>query len=65
MVEDLKKNINISSKDKQKNTGKQVEALKEESHKSLKNTGKHNETSEVIGQHPGSKNGNRNNKENH
>ena len=54
MVEDLKKNINISSKDKQKNTGKQVEALKEESHKSLKNTGKHNETSEVIGQHPGS-----------
>jgi hypothetical protein len=33
MIEDLKKDINDSLKETQENTGKQVEALKEETHK--------------------------------
>jgi hypothetical protein len=36
MIEDIKKNINNSLKEIQKNTSKQVEALKGERHKSLK-----------------------------
>jgi gas vesicle protein len=36
MTEDFKKDINHSLKEIQKNTGKQVEALKEETQKSLK-----------------------------
>ena len=37
MIEDFKKDINNSVKEVQENTGKQVEALKEETQKSLKN----------------------------
>ena len=37
MIEDLKEDINNSRKERQENTGKQVEALKEEIQKSLKN----------------------------
>jgi hypothetical protein len=36
MIEDFKKNINNSLKEVQENTGKQPEALKEETQKSLK-----------------------------
>ena len=36
LIEDFKKDINSSLKEIQENTGKQVEALKEETHKSLK-----------------------------
>ena len=36
MIEDFKKDINNSLKEIQENTGKQVEALKEETQKSLK-----------------------------
>ena len=36
MIEDFKKVINNSLKEIQENTGKQLEALKEETHKSLK-----------------------------
>jgi hypothetical protein len=37
MIEDIKKNINNSLKEKQENTGKQLEALKEKkTQKSLK-----------------------------
>ena len=36
MIEDLKEDINNSRKERQENTGKQVEALKEETQKSLK-----------------------------
>ena len=36
MIEDFKKDINNSFKETQENTGKQVEALKEETQKSLK-----------------------------
>ena len=36
MIEDFKKDINNSLKEIQKNTGKQVEALKEETQKSFK-----------------------------
>jgi hypothetical protein len=35
MIKDFKKVINNSLKEMQKNTGKQVEAFKEETHKSL------------------------------
>jgi hypothetical protein len=65
LIEDFKKEINNSFKEIQANTGKQLEAVKEETQKSLKKiTGKHNQTGEGIEQnHPGSKNGNRNNKE--
>jgi hypothetical protein len=35
MIEYLKKGINNSLKERQENTGKQVEALKEKTHKSL------------------------------
>jgi hypothetical protein len=67
MIEDFKKDINNSLKEIQK-TGKQLEALKEETHKSLKDiktnkqTNKqHNQTGEGIEQnHPGFKNGNTN-----
>ena len=37
IIEDFKKDINNSVKEVQENTGKQVEALKEETQKSLKN----------------------------
>ena len=37
LIEDFKKNINDSLKGLQENTAKQVEALKEETQKSLKN----------------------------
>ena len=37
MIEDFKKDINNSLKEIQENTGKQVEALKEKTQKSLKN----------------------------
>jgi hypothetical protein len=36
MIEDIKKDINNSLKEIQENTGKQVEALKKETQKSLK-----------------------------
>jgi chromosome segregation ATPase len=36
MIEDLKKDINNSLKEREENTGKQLEALKEETQKSLK-----------------------------
>ena len=36
MIEDFKKDINNSVKEVQENTGKQVEALKEETQKTLK-----------------------------
>lgn len=62
MIEDLKKDINNFLKETQDDTGEQVEALKEETQKSV--TGKHNETGEGIEQNdPGSKSGNRNSKE--
>ena len=35
MIEDFKKDTNNSLKEMQENTGKQVESLKEEKHKSL------------------------------
>jgi hypothetical protein len=38
MIEDFKKDINNSIKEIEENTGKQVEALKEETQKSLKET---------------------------
>jgi hypothetical protein len=65
MMEDFKKDINNSLKEIQENTGKQVETLKEETQKSLKEfTGKHYQTDEGIEKnHPGSKNGIRNNKQ--
>jgi hypothetical protein len=37
MIDDFKKNINHTLNEKQENTGKHVEALKEEIQKSLKN----------------------------
>jgi hypothetical protein len=37
VIEDFKKDINNSLKEIQKNTGKHLEALKEETQKSLKN----------------------------
>jgi hypothetical protein len=65
MIEDIKKDINNSLKEIQENIGKQLEALKEETKISLEEvTGKHNQTGERKKQnHPGSKNGTRNNKE--
>ena len=36
MIEDLKEDINNSLKETQDNIGKQIEALKEEKHESLK-----------------------------
>jgi hypothetical protein len=64
MIEDFKKGINISLKEIQKNTSKQAEALKEVTQKSLKELQENNQAGEGIEQnHPGSKNGNRNNKE--
>jgi hypothetical protein len=64
LVEYLKKDINNSLKEIQENTGKEVEVLKKETQKSLKE-GKHIQTGERIEQnYPRSKNGSRNNKEN-
>jgi methyl-accepting chemotaxis protein len=60
----MQKDINSLLKEIQENTSKQVEALKEETQKSLKELQKNNQTGEVIEQnHPGSKNGSRDNKE--
>ena len=64
IIESFKEDINNSLKEIQENTGKQVEALKEETNKSLKykktqNT--YNQTDEGIEQSsPRPKNGNRN-----
>jgi hypothetical protein len=44
MIEDFKKDINNFINKIQKNTGKQVEVLKEETQIFLKITGKHNQT---------------------
>jgi hypothetical protein len=46
IIEDIKKNINNSLKEIQKNTGKQMEALKEETQKkkSLKELQENNQT---------------------
>jgi hypothetical protein len=58
LIEDFKKDINNSLKEIQENTGKQLEALKGETQRSLKVIGKPNKTGEGIEQnHPGSKNG--------
>jgi glutamyl-tRNA reductase len=63
MIEDLKEDINNSRKERQENTGKQVEALKEETHKFLKKCRK-TQTGEGIEQNLQEyKKGNRNNKE--
>ena len=63
MIEDFKKDINNSLKEIQENTGKQLEALEEQTKNPLKNYRKTQQTGEGIDQnHPGSKNGNRNNK---
>ena len=61
MIEDFEKDINNSLKEIQENTGKQVEALKEETQKSPKEFQEN--TTKIEQNHPGSKNGNRNNKE--
>ena len=62
MMEDFKKERNNSLKEIQENTGKQLEALKEKPQKSLRVIEKHYQTGERIEQnHPGSKNGSRNN----
>jgi len=66
MMEDFKKNINNSLKEIQKNKGKQVEALKEEAQKSLKDVQERNtskQVKELNKNHPRSKSGNRNRKE--
>ena len=65
MIEEFKKGINNSLKEIQEDTGKQVEALKEEIQKSLKELKENKiKTGEgIVQNNPGSKNGNRNNKE--
>jgi len=65
MIEDFKKDISNSLKEIQDNTGRQVEAIKEETQKIPQRiTGKHNQTGKGTEQnHLGSKNGNRDNKE--
>jgi hypothetical protein len=64
MIGGLKMDINNSLKEIQENTGKQVETLEEETQKSLKEL-QENTVKQVKEEqnHPGSKNGNRNNKE--
>jgi hypothetical protein len=66
LVEDIKKDINNSLKEIQENIAKQVEVLKEtQNQKSLKEL-QETTTKQVKGKkknHPGSKNGSRNNKE--
>jgi hypothetical protein len=63
MIETFKEDINNSLKEIQKNTNKQVEALKEEEINPFKNTGKYNQAGEGIEQNdPRTKNGNRNKK---
>ena len=64
MIEDFKKDINNFLEEIQENTGKQLEASKEETQKSLKELEENNKTGEGIEQnHPGSKSGNGNNEE--
>ena len=64
MIEDFKKDIIKSLKEIKENIGKKIETFKEETHIPLRITGKHKQTGEGIEQnHPGSKIGNRNNKE--
>ena len=59
-----KKEINNSIKVIQENTAKQVEGLKEEAQNSLKELQENTAKDEATEQnHPGTKNGNRNNKE--
>jgi hypothetical protein len=58
LVEDFKTEINNSLKEIQENTAKQVEALKDETQKSLKEL----QENTIEQNHPGSKNGSRNNK---
>jgi hypothetical protein len=63
LIEDIMKDINNSFKEIQ-NTDKQIEALKEETQKSLKETGEHRYTGAGIEQtNQRSKNRSRNNKE--
>ena len=65
MIEGFKKDISDFLKERKENTNKQVEALKEETHKPSKNTGEHNQTGEGIEQnHIRPKKGSRHNKEN-
>ena len=65
MIEGFKKDISDFLKERKENTNKQVEALKEETHKPLKNTGEHIQTGEGIEQNClGSENGTRIIKEN-
>ena len=64
MIEDFKKDKNNSLKEIKKNTGEKGEVLKEEAQKFLKELQENKQTDEGIKQdHPGSKDGNRNNKE--
>jgi hypothetical protein len=65
MIEDFKKDINNSLKEIQENTGKELDALKEETQKSLKELQENTsiQVKALNKNHPGSKNGNRNNKE--
>ena len=63
LIEGFKKDTNNSLKEIQKNMGQQVEALKEDAKKTLRNY-RTKQTSEGIKQnHSGSKNGSRNKKE--
>ena len=70
MIEDFKKDINNSIKEIQENTGNQIEALQEETHthththtNPLKNKRKSQTGQGDEQNHPGYKNGKRNNKE--
>jgi hypothetical protein len=64
LAEDFKKDINDSLKEIQEKPAKQVGVFKEETPNPLKNYRKHDQTGEGIEQnHPGSKNGSKNNKE--
>lgn len=64
MIENFKKDINSSLKEIQDNTSKQIETLKEETQKCLKELQENtaNQVKKLKRNHPGSKNGNRNNK---
>jgi hypothetical protein len=55
MIDDLKENRNNSLKEIQENTGKQVEAHKDETHKLLKEIQETQTSEEVEQNHPGSK----------
>ena len=62
LIQDFKRDINNSLKEIQENAGKQLQSLKDKNKNFLKR--KHKQKSGGIEQnHPGSKNGSRNNKE--